>query len=319
MDRVKDIAKQYFAPVGAAWKFLFGRIKRPLAKKWHIILGILGCVFLGMFYSYLSHRQKLYNPDDTTMPSFVELFEGFKEICTPEDEEEKNVLAAAFGVEKEEKGFWGKVASTWLFKDATATYGRLFKGLMWGCFLAVVVGVLMGCYEWLAALLVPPLSLLAQTPATAMIAVFYVLVLKVLNWNDEMVYVMMIGFGVFPTLVQTIYLAARDDLHPEEIDKAYTLGASNSEVIVNVVFPQIIPKMIDSIRLQIGPAMVYLIAAEMLLASVGMGYQIRMQQRLLHMAVVYNYLFILGFSGLLMNRGLVVLGKKLCAWFAPGG
>ena len=128
-------------------------------------------------------------------------------------------------------------------------------------------------------------------------------------------FVAMIGFGVLPTLTQSIYISARDDIHEEEIDKAYTLGASNLEVIWNVVFRHILPKILDAVRLQIGPAMVFLIAAEMLVGQVGMGYQIRMQQRLLHMNIVYNYLLILGITGLLMDRGMIVLREWLCPWY----
>lgn len=293
------------------------RIKQPISDKTKIALGILGVFMLLVAYSLLSYQQQRKNPNDTTMPSIRQLIGGLKEICTPHEKVD-NTLAAAFGVETEELTFWGKIKSTWLFQDFTATYGRLFKGLMWGCLFAVILGLLMGCYEWLAAILVPPLSLVAQIPATAMIAVFYVLVINVLHWNNEWVYITMIGFGVLPTLTQSIYLSARDDLHDEEINKAYTLGASNLEVIWNVVFRQILPKVIDSIRLQIGPAMVYLVAAEMLLASVGMGYQIRMQQRMLHMAVVYDYLLILGITGLLMNKVMIWLRKWLCPWYRMG-
>ena len=128
-------------------------------------------------------------------------------------------------------------------------------------------------------------------------------------------FVAMIGFGILPTLTQGIYLSARDDIHEEEVDKAYTLGACNLELILDVVFPQILPKILDAVRLQIGPAMVFLIAAEMLVGQVGLGYQIRMQQRLLHMNIVYNYLLILGVTGLLMDRGMIFLREKLCPWY----
>lgn len=182
---------------------------------------------------------------------------------------------------------------------------------MWGCVLSIILGTLMGCYEWIAALLLPPLSFLAKVPGTAMLAVFFVIV-----GTGEGMFITMIGFGVLPTLTQAIYLSAKHDLHEEEIYKAYTLGASNIEVIWHVVFPQTLPKILENIRLQIGPAMVYLIAAEMLVGQVGMGYQIRMQQRLLNMNIVYDYLIILGATGLLMDRGMLSLRRWLCPWYS---
>ena len=287
-----------------------GRIKQPISKKSKIILGISGISILIVGYGALSYRQHLKNPDDTTLPTLSQLSHGFIRTITPPEEKNNDILREAFGSKKSEKSVWSKVTSTWLFQDVTATYGRLIRGLLWGCIISIVLGTLMGCYEWLGSFLIPPLALLAKTPGTAMLAVFFVIV-----GTGEPMFVTMIGFGILPTLTQTIYLAAKEDLHTEQIDKAYTLGANNMELICNVVFPQILPKIIDNVRLQIGPAMVFLIAAEMLVGDVGMGYQIRMQQRLVQMNIVYDYLLILGVTGLLMDQGIIHLRKFLCPWF----
>lgn len=283
------------------------RIKLPISNEWRWALGILGIAVLIIVYSSLSYRQHVRNPDDTTLPNLRQLVEGFRVVTTPET----NELSIAFGMDVGgEKGFW----DSWLPRDAWATFRRLSLGLLWGCSISVVVGTLMGSYEWLAALLLPPLSFLAKVPGTAMLAVFFVLV----GSGSEAMFVSMIGFGVLPILTQAVYLSARDDLHDEEINKAYTLGASNVEVIWNVVFRKILPKVLENIRLQIGPAMVYLIAAEMLVGEVGFGFRIRSQGRLQQMNVVYDYLLLLGISGLLMDRGMVALRRWLCPWFKKG-
>lgn len=283
------------------------RIKLPIRSEWRWVLGILGTAVLVIVYSYLSYRQHVRNPDDTTLPNLRQLVEGFRVVTTPET----NELSIAFGMNAGgEKDFW----DSWLPRDAWATFRRLGLGLLWGCSISVVVGTLMGSYEWLAALLLPPLSFLAKVPGTAMLAVFFVLV----GSGSEAMFISMIGFGVLPILTQAVYLSARDDLHDEEINKAYTLGASNVEVIWNVVFRKILPKVLENIRLQIGPAMVYLIAAEMLVGEVGFGFRIRSQGRLQQMNVVYDYLLLLGISGLLMDQGMVALRRWLCPWFKKG-
>ena len=48
-------------------------------------------------------------------------------------------------------------------------------------------------------------------------------------------------------------------------------------------FSYVLPKLLEATRLMIGPAMVYLIAAEMLFGDVGFGYRIRIQSKLLNM------------------------------------
>lgn len=283
------------------------RIKQPIHPYWTIFWGIIGVLVLVVGYQVLSNRQHARNPTDTTIPSMSQMLDGLKTVCTPRE----NPLISAFGGTEAEKTFMGQLHKTPIFNDVVSTYGRLIKGLVLGCSLSILLGMAMGCYEWIAALFLPALSLLAKVPGTAMLAVFFVMV-----GTGEVMFATMIGFGVLPILTQAIYLSAKHDIHEEEINKAYTLGSSNMEVIYNVVYKQILPKILENIRLQIGPAMVYLIAAEMLVGQVGMGYQIRMQQRLLNMNIVYDYLLILGISGLIMDHGMLMFRRKLCPWYS---
>jgi NitT/TauT family transport system permease protein len=82
-----------------------------------------------------------------------------------------------------------------------------------------------------------------------------------------------------------------------------------------VIWKQTLPRIIDNIRLQIGPAMIFLLAAEMLVGNAGMGYRIRLEARILNMNVVYIYLIILGLSGLLAERGLLLLRRRISPWY----
>ena len=74
-------------------------------------------------------------------------------------------------------------------------------------------------------------------------------------------------------------------------------------------------RLLDAVRLQIGPAMVYLIAAEMVVADFGFGYRIRLQSKLLNMGVVYPYLVILAVFGFTMDFLLTKLQQVLCPWY----
>ncbi len=210
-----------------------------------------------------------------------------------------------------------------------ASFNRLFLGTVAGAALAFVVGLAMGCWAPAEAFFSPPVSFLAKIPPTAMLAVYFVVFgidqFRILNFTDwgipysgipvEPLFVAMIAFGIFPTLAQSIGQAARKDVTEHAIYKAYTLGATHLEVIWEVVYKQILPRIIESLRLQVGPAMVFLIAAEMVLADVGFGYRLRIQSRLLNMSVVYTYLMMLGTIGLIIDWALSFLRRKLCPWF----
>jgi ABC-type nitrate/sulfonate/bicarbonate transport system permease component len=263
-------------------------IRQPIQKKWGLLLGLISVVLLLAGYTWMSHRQHQRNPEDTTIPTWGQLHEG---------------VAKAVEVNS-------RSGERWFLVDIKATAMRLFLGLFFGIAGALMVGLLMGCFASIEAFLLPPMQLLAKIPPTAALAVFFVLV----GTETEM-YVAMIAFGVLPMLAQSVYLAVRD-VPDELLYKAYTLGSSQTEIIWNVIVRAVLPKLIDAIRLQIGPAMVYLIAAEMVVGDVGFGYRIRLQSRLLNMNVVYPYLTLLAVFGLSMDYLLRYIQRLTSPWYA---
>ena len=265
-------------------------IRRPIKRLTAIILGIVSILVLLGAYTWLAHRQHQKNPDDTTIPTWSQMKDGVVKMTE---------------VNK-------RSGERWIVVDAKATATRYFLGLGIGAGCALIIGMAMGCFSQIEAFLQPPLSFLAQIPPTAALAVFFVLA-----GTGQQMYVYMIAFGVLPALAQTVYLAVKD--FPDELlYKSYTLGASQTEVIVSIIFRQVLPRIIDALRLAIGPALVYLIAAEMVVGDVGFGYRIRLQSKLLNMSVVYPYLALLAGFGFTMNYLLRLLQRKLCAWQTEG-
>jgi NitT/TauT family transport system permease protein len=175
---------------------------------------------------------------------------------------------------------------------------------------AVILGVFMGCFPRIEAFFLPPLSLLAKVPPTAALAVFFVACGT--GWK---LYVAMIAFGILPALAQSIYLGVRE-VPIELINKARTLGASKCELIWNVVVRYVMPKVIDAIRLQIGPAVVYLIAAEMVLGHEGFGYRIRLEFKKLNMNVVYPYLVFLAITTYAIDYSMRIFQRFAFSWYA---
>lgn len=266
-------------------------IRRPIKKRYKVILGVLAVLTMIAGYHTLSAWMHLKIPDDTTVPTWSQLAEGIRKAV------DTNTISG----------------ESWLESDVKATAYRLFLGLLVGVVGAVIVGLLMGCFKTIEAIFLPPLAFLAKIPPTAALAVFFILV-----GTDIKMFTAMIAFGVLPTMGQSIYIAARD-VSDEFLFKAYTLGASNCEVIWNVITRAILPKLLDGIRLAIGPAVVYLIAAEMLCSDVGFGYRIRLQARLLNMNIVYPYLVLLAAFGFGVDYGLRLLQQKCCRWYTLEG
>lgn len=260
-------------------------IRKPISRKLSIAYALGTIAIICLFYSYLSYKQKLFNPNDTTLPNLQQFIDGAKFVITPIPN--------------------GEIL---LWQDLKATYFRHFLGISVGVFFSLIVGVLMGCWPVVDSALRLPLAFLAKIPPTAMIAVYFILF-----GTDLEMFVAMIGFGIFPTLAQSIYLSVKD-VPDDVIYKAYTLGASNYELIWNVIFPQILPKFIEAIRMATGPAMVFLIAAEWMVSDVGVGYRLRIQSRLLNMNIVYVYLLVLCLTTYTIDWSLKLLKNKLCPW-----
>jgi NitT/TauT family transport system permease protein len=265
-------------------------IRRPIKSKLKIALGVVSIVVLLGAYTITSWRQHQVNPKDTTIPSWTQLADGLHRITETNE----------------------RTGDRWLLVDSVATAQRYFLGLGIGVLLSIALGLMMGCFTKIEAVIAPPLSFFAQIPPTAALAVFFVLAGLKLK-----MFVIMIVFGITPVLAMSVYLAAKE-VPDELMYKAYTLGATNMEVIPAVIFRHALPKILDSVRLQIGPAMVYLIAAEMVVADVGFGYRIRLVSKRTDMAVVYPYLIILAAFGFLMVFGMRWLRRWWCPWYAGG-
>lgn len=233
------------------------------------------------------------NPEkeDRTVPSWKMLFEdGLIRAATPQGSFKKKEI--------------------WIKEDFWATGLRLGVALSVGIFASVVVGLLMGCFDPFEAFLLPPFAFFSKVPATAVLPIFFVLI----QINFSM-YIAIIVFGMLPSLAQAISASVRKDVPEELIFKAYTLGASQVELIWNVIFQQVLPRILDAARLQIGPALVLLVAAEWMVAGEGIGYRLRLFYQRTDMTVVFVYVLLLGLIGLAADYGLIWLRRKLCPWF----
>ena len=274
-------------------------IRQPISRPWKIGLGIGSFVLLALCYTGLSQWQYAKNPDQTVMPGWSRLAAGVQRALQPDEDYD---------------------GRSWLWVDSKASFTRLFSGLAVGCLLGILLGIAMGCYEPVESFFLPPLSFVAKIPPTALLPVFYTVqaMLKDVFSGPRlefMFFVGMITFGVLPSLAQAVHQAAKKDVPDELIHKAFTLGASQAELIWNVVYKQVLPRLLEAIRLQVGPAMVYLLAAEWSNTDLGFGFRLRVTGRLLQMNVVYVYLLYLGLAGLAIDYAISALRRKLCPWF----
>ena len=79
---------------------------------------------------------------------------------------------------------------------------------------------------------------------------------------DELSKVVLIVIGIAPCPRPRSARSGSLELPREQLIKAQTLGASTWQIMLRVVLPQLLPRLIDALRLSLGPAWLFLIAAE---------------------------------------------------------
>ena len=76
----------------------------------------------------------------------------------------------------------------------------------------------------------------------------------------------------------------------------------------------LLPRSLDTLRMMIGWAWTYLVVAEMVAASSGLGYSIMKAQRFLKTDAIFTGILVIGILGLITDRVLYMLNKKLFHW-----
>ena len=146
---------------------------------------------------------------------------------------------------------------------------------------------------------------------------------KVILWNvilfivfglGEVSKIVLIILGIAPIMTREIYQRVRE-IPSEQIIKVQTLGASTWQIITRVITPQILPRLIDAIRITLGTAWIFLISAEAIASTEGLGYRIFLVRRYLAMDVILPYVLWITLLAFLIDFILRQFNKKLFPWF----
>ena len=101
------------------------------------------------------------------------------------------------------------------------------------------------------------------------------------------------------------------NISKELVNIAYTLGASRWQVFRRVLLPASWPGVIDNLRIGLGWAWTYLIVAELVAASTGIGHVILQSSRFLETEKIIAGILTIGALGLLSDAGFRLLYRVL--------
>ena len=263
--------------------------QRP-ARGERFALGLLPFVLLLIGYVLASQVRLAANPGDKLLPPPATIGAAIHTYALQEDARSGRVL------------FW---VDTW------ASLKRIGIALVISAMLGLMLAVAIGVVPRVGALLSPLLSTVAMIPPLAVLPILFIIL-----GLEETSKIALIVIGIAPSIARDLALRVKE-LPSEQLIKAQTLGASTWQVVLRVVLPQIWPRLIDSVRLMMGSAWLFLIAAEAIASTEGLGYRIFLVRRYLAMDVILPYVVWITLLAVVADVLLRLLRARAFAWAEP--
>ena len=192
--------------------------------------------------------------------------------------------------------------------DIGMTIWRVLGGFVMASIIAVPLGILMGAFTPVEALFEPFVSFARYLPASAFVPL---LILWAGIGETQKLLVIFIG-SVFQLILMVAGTVAqtRRDL----VEAAYTLGSTPGGVIRRVLLPANAPEIAEILRLVLGWAWTYVIVAELIGSSSGIGHMIVDSQALLATGQMIFGIISIGVIGLISDLAFKAANRALFAW-----
>ncbi len=214
---------------------------------------------------------------------------------------------------------WTMLVSGWrllvqfdFLHDIGMTVWRVVGGFLIAAAVALPLGVTMGAYKPIEAFFEPFVSFARYLPASAFIPLLIL-------WAGigEAQKLAVIFIGSFFQLVLMIAVAvgnARRDL----VEAAYTLGSTDATLVRRVLIPGAAPQIAEILRMVLGWAWTYVIVAELIGASSGIGHMITDSQALLATDQIIFGIIVIGLIGLVSDFAFKWFNRRLFPWAELG-
>jgi taurine transport system permease protein len=208
--------------------------------------------------------------------------------------------------------FWEYVTGTAndkpLWQHFVASMGRVFAAFALAVVTAVPVGIAMGMSRVARGIFDPPIEFYRPLPPLS-----YLPLIIIWFGIDELPKVLLIFLSCFAPLA----LAARSGMKSasqEQINAAYSMGASYGQVIRHIILPSALPEILVGMRIAIGFGWTTLVAAEMVAANVGLGQMVLNASNFLRTDIVIMGIVVIGVVAYLFDLLMRWVEKRLVPW-----
>lgn len=262
------------------------------SKPVKLLLGLLPFALLLVIYVLASDARLAVNPDDKLLPSFSQMGAAMERLAFEPSKRTGEYL------------FW---------QDTFSSLKRLGLGIGIAASLGFVLGLFTGAIPTLYSPLAPLLTVISLVPPLALLPILFIVF-----GLGEVSKVALIAIGVAPFIARDIQRCTLE-IPREQLIKAQTLGASSWQILVRVLIPQLLPRLINAVRLSLGAGWLFLIASEAIASTDGLGYRIFLVRRYLSMDVILPYVAWITLLAFSLDWLLAQLSRRAFSWHHSGG
>lgn len=252
-----------------------------------ILSGAVPIFVLLIAYVLASAARLDINPNDKVLPSFAVMADATIRLATVIDPRTGQIT---------------------LFSDTMASLYRLGMGIGIATVVALLLGLALGVVPYVRSTFGPLVAIVAVIPPLAVLPILFIAL-----GLGETSKIALIAIGIAPFMVRDL-AAHVAGLPVEQLVKAQTLGANTWQLVLRVALPQALPRLIDSLRLSMGPAWVFLISAEAIASDVGLGYRIFLVRRYLAMEIILPYVAWISLLAILADAFLLLVSRRAFPW-----
>ena len=262
-------------------------INRKPGRPFAIFLGLVPFVALVLAYLIASQIRLADNPSDKLLPAVETMVSTMHRMAFEPDKRNGDLL---------------------LWTDTAASLRRLGYGLAISTVLALTVGMAMGVVPYARAFFAPFTAAFSLIPPITVLPILFITL-----GLGEAAKIGLIVVGTAPAMIRAIAQSALD-IPREMVMKAETLGASTWQIAIRVILPNILPVVVSALRIGLIPAWIFLISAEAIASTEGLGYRIFLVRRYLAMDLILPYVAWITLLAFLIDRVLLVVSRRAFPW-----
>jgi len=195
-----------------------------------------------------------------------------------------------------------------LAKHILASVDRVFTGFGVALALAILVGTIVGLSRTGERLLDPTLQAIRAVPSLAWVPLL-------LLWMGigESAKITLIAIGAFfPIYVNLV--AGIHGVDRKLVEVAHTLGVRGIALAARVILPATLPSLLVGARIGLTQAWLFLVAAELLAATRGLGFMLTEGQQISRPDEILSAILLLAVFGKLSEMGMRVIEARLTGW-----